>query len=342
MDIPKKGRVLVLMGGESSEHDVSLRSGAFIMTHMAAAGFEPSPVIVSREGCFRFPGADGQASATQEVSLGEAVIRMQALVPVAAFIAMHGLYGEDGRIQALCDLMGIPYVGADVIGSAVAMDKVISKALYRAYGIPTPDWMALGPGDLDRGNWRAEVLERIGLPCVVKASRQGSSIGVFIVRQESVLEDAVKEAFALGNRVLIEAFAKGRELTVSVLEDPVTGRPEALPPIEIVVRGREFFDLESKYDPALADEICPAQIPRELAEETADLALRSHHALMLSGFSRTDIIATDTGPMVLETNTIPGMTEVSLFPKAAAAAGKSFPELMAVLIGRAIAEGRRG
>ncbi|HOI11492.1 MAG TPA: D-alanine--D-alanine ligase [Myxococcota bacterium] len=335
--------VLVLMGGESSEHDISLRSGAAVAANLAAAGWDPVPVVIGRDGRFAFPPAGAPDAPADPVDLGVAVARMQALAPACAFPALHGLYGEDGRIQALCDLMHVPYVGADVIGSAVSMDKWLAKAAYHAHGIPTADAVLLDADALALPGWRDGVLARPGLPCVVKAPRQGSSVGVRIVRDAAALAEAAAQAAALGPRVMFEAFHKGRELSVPVLEDPETGVPRALPAIEIVVKTREFFDYDAKYDAQATDEICPAPIPADLAARVAGLAVAAHRALMLSGFSRTDFIASPDGTVVtLETNTIPGLTGQSLFPKAAAVAGIPFPALLDTLVRRAIRVGRRG
>lgn len=342
--MPGKGRtVLVLMGGESSEHDVSLRSGGVVVANLATAGWDPVPVVIGRDGRFAFPPTGAPDGPAAPMTLGDAVSRMTALSPACVFPALHGLYGEDGRIQALCDLMHIPYVGSDVIGSAVAMDKWLAKAVFRAHGVPTADSVLLDGGDLGRPGWEADVVARLGLPCVVKAPRQGSSLGVHIVRDVAGFPEAARDALSLGTHVMIEAFVRGRELSVSVLEDPDTGEPRALPPIEIVVKTREFFDYDAKYDAQATDEICPAPIPDEQTDAVCRLAVRAHVALMLSGFSRTDFIAAPDGVLVaLETNTIPGLTDVSLFPKAAAAAGIPYSRLVDILVRRAIASGRRG
>ncbi len=334
--------VLVLMGGESSEHDISLRSGAAVVTNLAVANWVPVPVVIGRDGRYAFPPVDSLDTTGGFVDLGAAVSRMAALAPACVFPALHGLYGEDGRVQALCDLMHLPYVGSDVIGSAVAMDKWLAKAAYRAHKIPTADAVLLDHEELARPGWEEPVIERLGLPCVVKAPRQGSSVGVRIVHDLAALSQAAVLAASLGNRVMFEAFARGRELSVPVLEDAKTGAPRALPPIEIVVKTREFFDYDAKYDAKATDEICPAPIPDDLADIVSRLAVLAHKALMLCGFSRTDFIAAADGTVtVLETNTIPGLTEVSLFPKSAGVAGIPFSGLLDLLVRRAIAAGRR-
>jgi len=334
--------VVVLMGGESSEHDISMKSGAAVVANLAGAGWDAVPVVIGRDGRFAFPvPADGSAEPVP-ADLGEAIVRIAAMAPACVFPALHGLYGEDGRIQALCDLLHVPYVGADVIGSAVAMDKWLAKAAYRAHGIPTADAVLLDRAAMDRDGWVDAIVARLGLPCVVKAPRQGSSVGVRIAREPAAVAEAAQVAAALGARVMFEAFVGGRELSVPVLEDPDTGLPRALPPIEIVVRTREFFDFEAKYDARATDEVCPAPIPPDLAARVSRLAVQAHEALMLSGFSRTDFIVAPDGTLVtLETNTIPGLTPLSLFPKAAAAAGIGFPSLLDMLVRRALTVGRR-
>ncbi len=332
--------VLVFMGGESAEHDVSLRSGATVARNLPEAGFEPVPVVVTREGRYAFPPLEDLGRVTDAVDLGDAVNRIRALAPACAFIAMHGPFGEDGRIQALCDLMHVPYVGSDVIGSAVAMDKWLAKCVYRSAGIPTPEAVLVDRRAFadSPGQVLNEIETTLGLPCVVKTTRLGSSVGVWVARDREGVRSRIEEALQYGG-ALCEAYHPGRELTVPVLEDADTGEPGALPVIEIVVKGpSRFFDYTSKYDPALADEICPAPIPRELDTVVRDLAIRAHRALMLRGLSRTDFLVDDRGVWTLETNTIPGLTEVSLFPKAASVAGMSPADLVRVLVTRAIRE----
>jgi D-alanine-D-alanine ligase len=328
--------VIVFMGGESKEHDVSLRSGAAVVKHLPAAGFDPVPVVIGIDGLFAFPPASDVGAAVERVGLGAAVARMESAAPACAFIALHGPFGEDGRVQALCDLMHVPHVGADAISSAVAIDKHFAKAVYREWGIPTPDAVLLTADDLGRPGAGRARLARLGLPAVVKTPRMGSSFGVSIARTASELEASLAAALALDPHVMVEEFRQGRELTVPVIEDPETGDPRALPVIEIVVKREGFFDYEAKYDPALSDELCPAPIPPEIAAAAQDLGVRAHRALRLSGFSRTDFIWDDKGLWTLETNTIPGLTEVSLFPKAVGVAGMTFSDMLRILVTRAL------
>jgi len=332
-----KTRVIVFMGGESGEHDISLESGASVVKSLPGAEYEPIPLVIGRDGRFGFTPVEDPTRSVHTVGLGEAVYKLMSLGPDCAFIAMHGPYGEDGRVRALCDLMHLPCVGSDMTGSALAMDKWLSKAVYRCAGIPTPEAILLDEtrlaGDLDDA--LDEVVEEVGLPCFVKPTRLGSSVDMGRAETRDELEEMVDRASRHG-QVMCEALHDGRELTVPVLEDPDSGRAEALPVIEIIpAEGSEFFDYGSKYGKEgveQAEEVCPAEIDDDLAEEVSDLAVKAHEALMLSGLSRTDFMVGDDGVQALETNTMPGLTEVSLFPKAAEAAGIPFHEMLMILI----------
>lgn len=327
-------KVLVLMGGPSTEHDVSLRSGAAVVRNLPAAGYEPVPVVIGPDGRWRFPPAGDLGAEVPWVGLGDAVRRMEEERAACAFIAMHGLWGEDGRIQSLFDLMGVPQIGADAVASAVSMDKWLSKAIYRQHGIPTPDAVLLSADEARRADAAAGIVARFGLPCVVKTPRMGSSRGVWIPKDGAALGRALADGAGLAPAVMVEAFRRGRELTVPVLEDAVTGEPRALPVIEIVLRtvSSEFFDYDAKYDEAATDEVCPARIPDDVALAVQEIGVAAHRALMLSGFSRTDVMWDGEGFWTLETNTIPGLTEASLFPKAVAATGGTFAGLVATLV----------
>lgn len=331
----KGNRVVVFQGGPSREHDVSLRSGAAVLANLAQSGYEGVPVTVTRNGQFVI------GSSASPLDLGPALVRLAEFEPMCAFIAMHGAFGEDGRIQSLCDWMGLPYVGSGVVASAIALDKITTKAVYRDFGILTPASIVVRSAEQSTDRVR-RVIDQIELPCVVKVPREGSSFGVSIVKHENELAGVLDELLAVDGVALVEAFTSGREITVSVLEDPDTGRPRALPLIEIVVKGAQFFDYSTKYDPTKADEICPAPVSAQATELLSDLGVRAHLALGLSGFSRTDFIVNETGAYALETNTIPGLTEFSLFPKAAATAGIPFWKLLDILIKRAVATSQSG
>ncbi len=295
-DLPKK--VAVLMGGPSSERDVSLATGRGISKALLSLGTEVVDVDVRDEN-FKLP---------DDIDL--------------AFIALHGTFGEDGQVQKILENREVDYTGEGVRGSEVAFDKILSKQRFREHGVRTPAWEVIERGDRPT----------IPLPIVVKAPRQGSTVGVYIVRKEGELEPALTGAAKYDQQLLIEAFTPGRELTIGILGD------QALPILEIIPKGG-FYDFTNKY-PFLnpqggggAEHVCPARIDTKKTQEIQELALRAHRALGLEVYSRVDVILAENGePNVLEANTIPGMTEVSLLPEAAAAAGISYVDLCVRII----------
>jgi D-alanine-D-alanine ligase len=249
-----------------------------------------------------------------------------------AFILLHGRYGEDGTIQGLLDLINLPYQGSGVLGSALAMDKHLAKVIYQEAGIPTPLWIHLLRSDkVDT----KQIVNRLGIPLMVKPCTQGSSVGIRKVADENKLGPAIKEAFQWDNRLLVESFIEGREITGGIL-----GLEELLPlpVVEIIPDSSySFFDYDAKYLSGATKEICPADIPKQASDKASALAVAAHKALQLRAYSRTDMILADTGKIfVLETNTIPGMTPTSLFPQAAEAAGISFSKLLDQLIDMAL------
>ena len=230
------------------------------------------------------------------------------------FLALHGGMGEDGTIQAMLDMVGATYTGSGHLASALAMDKDLSKHLFRAAGVPTADWL-MAPATED------EVAEVVGFPAIVKPSKQGSTVGLTLVRDPSRLAEAVEEAFKYDDEVMIERFVPGRELTVSVIGD------EALPVGEIKAK-HEIYDYECKYTAGMATEEFPADLTADQTEEAQRLALAAFRALKLDGYARIDFRLTPEGEFsCLEANTLPGMTELSLLPQAAQAAGISFEDL---------------
>jgi D-alanine-D-alanine ligase len=245
----------------------------------------------------------------------------------AALIILHGPYGEDGTVQGLLELLDIPYQGSGVLGSALAMNKLVSKQLYEKWGIPVPPYVVIRRGDAVTADW---LLRRLDLPIVIKPVRGGSSIGMSIVRSAERLEQALAGAFAQDDAVLAESFIQGIEITGAVLGNASL---EALPLVEIVPDAAyEFFDYEAKYKAGATQEICPARIGDALSEKAQSYAKMAHQALQCKGYSRTDMIVRGDAVFVLETNTIPGMTPTSLFPQAAQAAGISFGRLLDRLI----------
>ena len=295
-DLPKK--IAVLMGGPGSERDVSLATGRGVSKALRSLGADVVDVDV-RDEDFQLP---------KDVGL--------------AFLTIHGTFGEDGTLQKILEDRGVSYTGEGVEGSRSAFDKFLTKEKFRAHNVVTPDWEVIEVGQRPK----------IPVPLVVKPPCQGSTVGVVIVKDESELDSAIKEAGKYDRKLLVEKFVSGRELTIGILGD------QALPVLEIIPKGG-FYDFTNKY-PFLnpqagggAEHVCPARIDEKKTAEIQDLALRAFRALGLRVYGRADVILSDSGePFVLEVNTIPGMTEASLLPEAAAAAGIGYVDLCARII----------
>ena len=343
---------------------MSLASGGRVLGALDPAKYDALPVEITSEGkwlprpdllALAPPQSPKDASGpVPEPSAGRAPSSVPALAAAShhidqvvregdidlVFVALHGPYGEDGTVQGLLELLGIPYTGSGVLASALAMDKLRSRQVLQASGLPVPAWIMLDAAQWPGGRveFARRVARDLGYPCVVKPNAQGSSFGVAIVREEAALDAAVADALGYGNVVLVEEYLQGTELTCGILEDPDTGAPQALPVIEIVPK-REFFTYEAKYQGA-SEEICPARIAGHLAAKAQDLALRAHQMLGCEGFSRVDVFLCGTDVIVLEVNTIPGLTEGSLIPLAARAAGIGYPELLDRMIAAALRRDR--
>ncbi len=322
------------MGGTSSERDVSLASGLRIAEALRTLGHEVRAIDTAKGALT--PDAERRMLADGVVKLipptPEELARMSAesladttgRLPKrdecdVAFLALHGGRGEDGTIQALLDLAGVPYTGSGHLASALAMDKDLSKHIMRAHGVQTADWMMVN--DLEALP-DSELVERtLGWPVIVKPSKQGSTVGLSIVKQASELAPAIVQAFAHDDEVMVEQFIAGRELTVSILGGI------ALPVGEIIAK-KEIYDYECKYTPGMAVETFPAALSDEEASAVQQQARLTFEALKLGGCARIDFRMTPAGEFYcLEANTLPGMTGTSLVPQAAAAAGIGFPEL---------------
>ena len=303
-------RVAVLRGGRSAEREVSLNTGAQVAAALAARGHVVA-MIDTRETGF--------------------IAAIQDARPDVVFIALHGRYGEDGTIQGLLELLDLPYVGSGVLASALAMNKVQTKRIYAAAGLKTPAYEVVRrnePYDVER------LVESLGPDTVVKPANEGSSVGMTIVHDPALLGTAIEKAFEHDPLVLVERFELGTEVTVGVIGNDA---PEALPTLEIVPVN-DFYDYESKYVPGMSRHIIPAGVSEEARLESQRLAVEAHKVLGCAGMSRSDTIVTAAGEVfLLETNTIPGMTQTSLLPDAAAAAGIPFPDLCERLIGLALA-----
>ena len=321
-------RITVLLGGTSSERDVSIASGLRIVQALRSRGHDVTAfdtargviarqdeAAVSAEGMKVLPPSLEALANMERTSLSPSLGTAPAVREAdVVFLALHGGQGEDGTIQALLDLSGVRYTGSGHLASALAMDKDLSKQLFRVAGIPTADWM-MAPATV------SEVKQHLGLPVIVKPSKHGSTVGLTLVRDEGQLTAAIAEARRYDDEVMIEGFIPGRELTVGILGD------QALPVGEIISK-HEIYDYECKYTAGMAYEEFPAKLADDEAERLQDLALRAFRALKLSGYARIDFRRRDDGvSFCLEANTLPGMTELSLMPQAGQAAGISFSEL---------------
>ncbi|MEA3244706.1 MAG: D-alanine--D-alanine ligase [Gemmatimonadota bacterium] len=332
-------RIVVLMGGTSSERDVSLASGLRIARALRERGHDVEAIDTVRgvltsgdetamlqAGVMRALPPDRASLASLGArTLPSAVQRLTVEHrPDLVFLALHGGQGEDGTIQALLDLTGVPYTGSGHLASALAMDKDLSKRLFRSAGVPTPDWELIRKADTTA--WKSpayaeHVASTLGIPVVVKPSKEGSTVGLTLVKSPPDLAGAIAEAFTHDDEVMVERFVAGRELTVGILGD------RALPVGEIIP-AHELYDYECKYTPGMAREVFPADLTSDQANSIQDLALRAFRVLKLTGYARIDFRMTEGGEFLcLEANTLPGMTELSLIPQAAAADGISFPGL---------------
>ncbi len=304
----KPHKVAVLMGGRSSEREISMKTGGQISQALTDEGYEVKKID---------PAID-------------LIKDLNEFQPDVVFIALHGKYGEDGTIQGLLELLGFPYTGPGVLSSALCMDKVMSKKILCHEGIPTPSFQVL----TEELNQEAigDLVKRLGLPMVVKPSTQGSAIGVSIVRKKDELKQAINEALKYDRAVLVEEYIDGTELTAAVLG---TNAPQVLPLIEIIPKA-DFYDYNAKYTPGMSRHIIPARVSAEITGKVKELALKTYKAMDCRQLSRVDFMLNSEGePFVLETNTIPGMTETSLFPEAAKAAGILFAELVSLLVDEA-------
>lgn len=326
--VKDKLKIAVLLGGTSEERDVSIASGAQVVAALRRRGHQ----VVTVDTALGLLDEDAER-ALLEARVGlepperTALVRMRgqdagAVLSRAAlgdqdllFLALHGGTGENGTLQTLLDLAELNYTGSGRVGSAVAMDKDLSKRLFRAAGVPTADWL-MAPVDA------AIVAETLGFPVIVKPSQQGSTVGLSKVSRAEDLQPAIELALRYDREVMIERFVAGRELTVGVLGD----QPLAVG--EIVLGQSGVFDYTSKYQPQGAVEVFPAEVSAEIAEEARRLALAAHRALKLNGYSRADFRLDAEGRLwCLEVNTLPGMTATSLLPQSAAAVGIDFDEL---------------
>jgi D-alanine-D-alanine ligase len=296
-------KVAVLKGGRSLERGVSLRSGARVEDALERLGHEAISIDVD----------------------SQLVERLLAETPDAAFVALHGPGGEDGTVQELLEILDIPYTGPGVAACGRCMDKIAAKNELREAGIPTPDWFAFNATafrELGAADALEQIETRLGFPLVVKPASGGSALGVKLVAEQGGMAEALLAAFSYDDRVLLERYVQGRELAVSVLGS------EALPIVEAIPRDGDLYDFEARYEIGRTEFACPAQLDAATEAAVSEAALRAFEVLGCSGFARVDLMLGDAGPELLEVNAVPGLTDTSLLPQAAEAAGLGFDELV--------------
>ena len=302
---PTTCKVAVLRGGKSGEREVSLASGEAVADALRNIGF--------------------QVTVLDPAEKEDLVDLVQNDYDVA-FVALHGRGGEDGTMQGFLETIGLPYTGSGVYASALAMSKCNAKQCYRAAGLPTLPSVTLSK---EEPHLIYDIVGELGDHCVIKESKEGSSIGLYIEEGAFAIKEAIEKAFEHDDQVLVEKFCKGRELTVGVIGNE---NPTALPIIEIVPRN-EFYDYDAKYSPGGSEHICPAEIDEKIAAEIRSCAEQAHKAIGCRGVSRTDFLLEENGDFwMLETNTLPGMTATSLLPDAASKIGLSYEDLCKKLI----------
>jgi D-alanine-D-alanine ligase len=313
-------RVAVLKGGRSLERQVSLKSGARVEDALARLGHEPIPIDVGDDLVARL--RDGRAE--------------------IAFVAMHGRDGEDGTVQELLELVGIPYTGSGVSACVRCADKVLAKHTMLDAGIPTPEFYSFTEtafSQLGAADALPAIEQRLDFPIVVKPARQGSALGIKFARSAADVPAALVAAFSYDRKVLLERHVTGRDLAVSVI-DELGGEPRALPVVEAVPQEEEFYDFEARYEIGRTRFICPAELDASATESAQRVSLDVYRLFGCSGFARVDLMLDEAGALaVLEVNAIPGLTETSLLPQAAEAAGLGFDEVVERLLVRA---GERG
>lgn len=296
-DEMKKKRIGVLIGGISSEREVSIKTGNAIVKALIEKGYNAFAIDVNKDVC----------SVLEKSNID------------VAFIALHGKFGEDGTIQGLLELLRIPYTGSGILGSALGMNKIFAKKLFEYHGIPVPEYVALKREE--REKFKIDDIP-FGFPVVVKPSCEGSTVGVSVVSTFEKLHEAMDVAFSYDEYILIEKFIPGKEVTVGIVDNKAIGVLEIVPKVQ-------FYTYEAKYTPGMSEYIMPARLPSDVYNKAMELGEKAHKCLGCDYYSRVDMrIDENMNPYVLEVNTIPGMTATSLLPKIAQYAGISFPDLV--------------
>lgn len=312
----KKIKIGVLIGGLSAEHEVSLETGQGVIDNLDRSKYEPIAIKISKEREWII----GDKKLTEAKALASCDI---------VFNALHGTFGEDGKIQALLEYYDKPYTGSGITASALAIDKLRSREIFKLAGLQVPKTLKIRRGDNYQALLNVFVNKVVNFPVVVKPCSNGSSIGVKIVNNQRNLVKAIKEAFELDKKVLIEEFIEGREVTCGALENFNSQPIMALPVTEILPKSKNtFYSYKAKYKDGQCDFFTPARIDEELAKKVQEIAVRAHQLLGCKAYSRTDMIVASDKIYVLEINTLPGLTSHSLLPKAAQAIGLTFSQLL--------------
>ncbi|MBI3289788.1 D-alanine--D-alanine ligase [Candidatus Microgenomates bacterium] len=335
--------IAILSGGPSAEHEISLLSAREVVKNLDPQKYNALPIIISKDGKTWLPvskekfleSKNGQKSiVVNKTPTNTNVHALKALTDQngeidICFISLHGPFGEDGTIQSILEFLGIPYTGSGPLASALGMDKIQSMRLFSQAGLNTPKNVILNKNENPSYIWK-----ELSLPVVVKPNNQGSSLGISIVHKKNGLLDAIRKARKFSRTIIVEEYIKGTEITCGVIGND---NPKPLPLVEIVPKN-EFFDYQAKYTPGATDEIAPARISKELTKKAQETALKAYRTLGCRGFGRVDMIIKRKRIYILEVNTIPGLTPISLLPKAAQAAGILFPRLLDKIIKLALSK----
>jgi len=332
---PTRIRVGVLMGGISSEHEISLLSGEGVVHALTALEFEPIPIIIHRNFYWEFPEK-------HILKTEDALAELKRLEIQVIFNALHGAFGEDGRIQGLLDWLRIPYTGSGCSACALAMNKVHSKVVARLADIRVARQLLFRQDTWawDRSDSVSRVEKELGFPVVIKPSSQGSSVGVTIADNAKGFLEGVEHALEWDNEILVEEFIQGREVTCGVWDCEEGLPPRALPLTEIRPKTSSFFDYTAKYTPGASEEITPAPIEPALTQKVQEFAVRAHQTIGCSTWSRSDFIIGEDGPVWIEINTVPGLTPTSLYPQEAKCAGISYKQMIQKFVEHALRKRR--
>ena len=352
----KKINIAILMGGQSAEREVSLRTGKKIASFLDRKKYNIQLIEISKTGKWLLKKDIGQIKSHYAVGVQpeiadtqtkELAAQSQSLSPEfqkqqrkidLVFIALHGPKGEDGTVQGMLELMGLPYTGSGILASALGMDKEKALQMFKFNGLNVPKYIVVGADDLQNNNG-IPYPEKLGTRnnrIVVKPNALGSSVGITIVQNKSLLQKAIKEALEYDSKVLVEEYINGLEVTCGIIENFKGKKYFALPPVEIVPKQDKFFTYKAKYTPGATEEICPARLTPSMTRKVKQAAITAHKALGCRHYSRTDMIIKKNKIYVLEINTLPGMTETSLLPQEAKVVELEFTELLDHIIELAI------